>query len=556
MIPFDLAAIFALLQEANRRAEGAARLAEYSGAAQVLVFGKDTEIGRFLPAVGLPQTLRAGGRWQAFLGDCKLEHCALMPDPGGAGEIAAYGTADAAAQTVVVFLGARPSLEVFIQIAALLPLLGGRLVLERQVLAADGHAQAARDASRRAGALNQALDINRRELQEAYHKVEYELQSRRAAEQKLLEADRRKDEFLAMLAHELRNPLAPIAMAAQVLKIGPASQERLSHTCTVIERQVDHMTHLLDDLLDVARVAGGMVTLAQELLDMRTIVDAAIEQSRPAINRHAHKLSCTIVEQPCWVNGDPTRLVQIVTNLLNNAAKYTLPHGTIELQLEARDNEVALSVGDSGIGIDAQLLPHIFDLFTQGARSPDRSQGGLGLGLALVKSLVERHGGKVQAHSEGAGKGSQFELTLPRARPAVCGGGTTVAMNTSDSKLNILIVDDNEDAAITLAMFLEAKGHRADTAFSAMGALAAVRKMVPRVLLLDIGLPDMDGCALAKELRALPETRDSILIALTGYGHAEDRERSRAAGFDHHLIKPVAVPELTALLDSIAAESP
>ncbi len=555
MIPFELAGMFILLQSPATRPEGARRLADYCDARQVLLFGKDQEVGQFLPAAGMPQTLRHGGRWQAFLHNCDGHHSATMPDPAlPEGEIDAYGLADPNALAILVFLGAAPSVTALHQMAGLLPLLGAMLVLEWKVFAADGHAQAAREASRRAGTLNRALDVNRRELQTAYHKVEQELNSRRVAEQKLRDADRRKDEFLAMLAHELRNPLAPIAMAAQVLKTGSLSTAHLTKTCSVIDRQVAHMTRLLDDLLDVSRVTGGMVNLAKELLDFRAIVDEALEQARPLINSRQHRLNVTVPDQTVWVRGDATRLVQIVTNLLNNAAKYTLPSGDIEVQLAVHNDEVMLTVRDSGIGIDAALLPHVFDLFIQGERSSDRTLGGLGLGLALVKSLVIRHGGTVTASSGGNGKGSQFELTLPsahvanidRAFPALGAVVPAVA-------LSVLIVDDNEDAASTLAMYLQSQGHQVHTAFDAAGALTVAMHAAPQVLVLDIGLPDMDGCVLATKLRALPETRDSVLIALTGYGHVEDRKRTQAAGFAHHLTKPVVISHLTSLLDAIAA---
>lgn len=553
MVPFELVDIFTMLQSSDSRSEGADRLARYSGVRQVLVFGKDEEIGQFLPAAGMPQTLRHGGRWQLFLRQLGQQSRGTLPDPSRAeGEIEAHGVADGQALAILVFLGKEPNVSVLQEVSVLLPLLGAMLVLESRVLAADGHAQAAREASRRAGALNEALDVNRRELQAAYHKVEYELASRRAAEQKLLDADRRKDEFLAMLAHELRNPLAPIAMAAQLLKVGPSNPTRLTQTCNVIDRQVAHMTHLLDDLLDVARVTGGMISLADEMLDFRAIVDEALEQARPLINTRKHRLSVTLPEDRVWVRGDATRLVQIVTNLLNNAAKYTMPSGDIRVQLGVREDEAVLTIRDTGIGIDAALLPHVFDIFIQGERSSDRTLGGLGLGLALVKSLVDRHGGTVVASSDGNGKGSQFDLTLPKARFAEPETDTPPASATAPAvALSILIVDDNEDAASTLALYLEAHGHAVRTAFNAASALTEALHARPRVLILDIGLPDMDGCLLAAKLRALPETRDSILIALTGYGHIEDRERTSAAGFNHHLTKPVVVTQLTELLDTV-----
>ncbi len=556
MIPFELVAIFTQLQAPETRAAGAAALAAFCGVRQALVFGKDDEVGLFLPAPGMPQTLREGLRWQAFLRQCGEagRASADLPDPQDGQDCAAFGMCGAPRRAALVFLGGRPADAMCEAIVALLPLLAAKLVAERAALAADGHAAAARESSRRAGALNAALDINRRELQGAYEAVERELVSRREAERKLREADRRKDEFLAMLAHELRNPLAPISMAAQILKIDPHNPARLLQTCQIIDRQVTHMTRLLDDLLDVSRVTGGMVVLEQSLHDMRRIVEQAVEQARPLIKARSHHLAIEVAQMPMTVLGDATRLVQIVTNLLNNAAKYTPAGGAIALGLALRTGQVVLTVRDNGIGIEPDLLPHIFELFIQGERSSDRSQGGLGLGLALVSSLAQRHGGAVQARSAGAGYGSEFELSLPhvaapQAEPAAPGACAAA----DGASHHILIVDDNADAARMLSLFLQGRGHRVQVAADGGAALAIAGCDAPDVLLLDIGLPDMDGYALARGLRALPGTRDALAIALTGYGRPEDRERSRLAGFDHHLTKPVNPLELLKLLGSVPA---
>jgi signal transduction histidine kinase/ActR/RegA family two-component response regulator len=552
MIPFELAAIFAELQSPELRAAAAAALAAYTGVGNVLLFGADREIGVFLPAPGLPQTLRQGARWQTFLRQCAGAGSAraAVPAPAGDGDAQAFGVTDRAGSAIIVFLGGEPGAGLLAAIGALLPLVGAKLAVERTALAADGHAAAAREGNRRANALNAALDINRRELQAAYQRAERELVFRRAAEAKLRDADRRKDEFLAMLAHELRNPLAPISMAAQILKTGKASEQRLGQTCAIIERQVSHMTSLLDDLLDVSRVTGGMVTLAQDMLDLRAIVRDAIEQARPQVIARGHQLKVELPDAPVQVCGDSTRLVQIATNLLNNATKYTPPGGAIRLAMEVAAGDVELTVSDNGIGIDAALLPLVFDLFTQGERSPDRAQGGLGLGLALVKSLAERHGGSVTAHSAGAGAGSTFTVRLPLAHGVLAEPDSECAAAASypQGGQRILVVDDNADAAHTLSLFLESMGHKVRVAFDAAAALKMAAEDPPRVLLLDIGLPDMDGYALARRLHALPQHAHSVFIALTGYGQPEDRERARAAGFDHHLTKPVDAAELARLL--------
>lgn len=559
MIPLELVSIFIDLQRPEARLAATGKLASYAGVAQVLLFGRDAEVGIFLPAPGMPQTLRGGKRWQDFLRRCLDAGCAeaLLPRADTEADSPAWGQCDASGKAIVVFLGAEPAAAARTAITALLPLLGAKLAGELAELAAAGLAAAARDSHRRASELNAALDVSRRELQSAYQRAEDELVSRREAEARLREADRRKDEFLAMLAHELRNPLAPIGMAAKFLRLGQATPERVKQTCEIIDRQIAHMASLLDDLLDVSRVTRGHVTLAQELQDMRTIVRDAVEQARPLVEARRHHLSLAMPAQPAQVVGDGTRLVQIITNLLNNATKYTPPGGVIALELTQNDSMVQVVVRDDGIGIDAALLPHVFDLFVQGERSSDRAQGGLGVGLALVKSLVERHGGSISAASAGQGAGSEFTVRLPRAHGVAPALASPRQCETAEIRgLDILIVDDNADAADTLSMYLGTVGHRLRVAYEGHAALALAAEAAPDVLLLDIGLPDIDGYELAQRLRALPQTAHATLIALTGYGQHSDRERSIAAGFDHHFTKPVDVAALLRLLANVSARAP
>jgi len=555
MIPFELVSIFIELQKPDARLVAATRLARYAGVAQVLLFGKDAEVGIFLPAPGLPQTLRAGGRWQDFLRRCAEAGSAeaALPSAESEADIPVWGQSDSEGKVIVVFLGAEPAAPARAPITALLPLLGAKLAGELAELAAAGLAAAARESHRRASELNAALDVSRRELQAAYQRVETELVSRREAEAKLRDADRRKDEFLAMLAHELRNPLAPIGMAAKILRLGQTTPERVKQTCEIIDRQIRHMTSLLDDLLDVSRVTRGRVVLTQELLDMGAIVRDAVEQARPLVDARRHHLSLALPAQAAQVCGDSTRLVQIVTNLLNNATKYTPQGGVIELELTQDASTVQVLVRDNGIGIDAALLPHVFDLFVQGDRSSDRAQGGLGVGLALVKSLVERHGGSISAASAGKGAGSEFTIRLPRAHEVAPTPALPRQGDTADTPaLDILIVDDNADAADTLSMYLGTMGHQLRVAYGGHSALALAAETAPDVLLLDIGLPDIDGYELAQRVRAMPHTTHATLIALTGYGQHSDRERSVAAGFNHHLTKPVDVAMLLRLLRSVS----
>jgi PAS domain S-box-containing protein len=368
----------------------------------------------------------------------------------------------------------------------------------------------------------------------------------------LQQADRRKDEFLAMLAHELRNPLAPIRTAAHVLRRFGGASSPLDGASEVIERQVGHLTRLVDDLLDVSRVTRGQVTLRREPVDLQQAVAAAVEQTRGLVQSRGHRLRTSTDAGPLVVSGDHHRLVQVFSNLLSNAAKYTPHGGAIELRLGREDDHVWVRVTDDGIGISGELLPHVFELFTQGDRTPDRGQGGLGIGLALVRSMVELHGGQVHAASGGPGCGSEFTVRLPLLRAAE--PPPQLASDTSPRPAiprQVMIVDDNVDAAGMLATALRLAGHRVSTAADAGGALrlAAVPGARWDAFVLDIGLPDMTGYELAGKLRACDGAAASVFVALTGYGQEHDRESSRAAGFHHHLVKPADTDHLMRLIE-------
>lgn len=366
----------------------------------------------------------------------------------------------------------------------------------------------------------------------------------------------RKDEFLAMLAHELRNPLAPIRAAASVLPAAAGDVERTAELADVIKRQVTHMTRLVDDLLDVSRVTRGLVKLDLEADDLRSIVAGAIEQVRPLIENRRHTLAIWMVPAPVPLRADRTRLVQVFANLLNNAAKYTPDGGHIELRVDMRDGEAVVSVRDNGAGIDAQLLPHVFDLFSQGAREGDRSQGGLGIGLALARSIIQLHGGQIVGHSNGRGQGSEFVVRLPMAKPDVgAAAANTMASQPAPQErrgCHVVVVDDNVDAARTIALALEMTGHEVTICHTAAAAFAVTAQSPAPVYIIDIGLPDIPGLDVAQELRRNPATAHATLIALTGYGRPEDRERSKEAGFDRHLVKPVDIGELNEIIDAIA----
>ena len=368
---------------------------------------------------------------------------------------------------------------------------------------------------------------------------------------------RRKDDFLAMLAHELRNPLAPISAAAEVLRLGHADDPRLRRTSEIVTRQVRHMATLIDDLLEASRVTRGIVSIERAPVDLREVVAATTEQIAPQVHARAQRLQIDAGTAPIRVSGEHKRLVQALTNLLDNATKYTHEGGRIDLLLAHDGHAATLRVRDDGIGVAPELQERIFDLFVQGQRDADRSQGGLGIGLALARQLVELHGGTLACSSAGAGQGSEFTIRLPLLATtadgvAAAGASTATSAPVSAGPLRILVVDDNEDAADMLAMLLKDAGHEVVTANDPQAALERVPALQPDVCLLDIGLPDMDGNELARRLRATRAGRAATLIALTGYGQPADRAKAAAAGFDHYLVKPPDPATLEHLLQSLA----
>jgi CheY-like chemotaxis protein len=368
------------------------------------------------------------------------------------------------------------------------------------------------------------------------------------------EADRRKNEFLAMLAHELRNPLAPIRNAVHIMQGDEVPAERMRWARDVIGRQADHMTRLIDDLLDVSRIVQGKVTVRPEKLSLAAIVERSVEATMPRTQAREQVLAVTLPPEPLEISGDAVRLSQVLSNLLNNASKFSGPGATIHVHASIEGGEVKVAVRDEGVGIAPEFLPHMFDLFAQGDQSLDRSQGGLGIGLTLVKHLVELHGGRVAAHSEGPGKGTEVAVWLPARRfePAAPAIAPIVARPPPAPKdrtaSRILVVDDLAASAETLMTLLELEGFEVKTAHEGMSALKIAEDFRPDVVLLDIGLPGMNGFEVANRLRSQPHSRDALLIALTGYGEAESRSRSEQAGFDFHMVKPADVNLLLSML--------
>ncbi|MEZ0228801.1 MAG: PAS domain S-box protein [Planctomycetota bacterium] len=369
------------------------------------------------------------------------------------------------------------------------------------------------------------------------------------SQEELKEADRRKDEFLAMLAHELRNPLAPISTAAHLLRARAGDRAELQRPVEVLTRQIQHMTRLVDDLLEVSRITRGKIRLEMRPVDAATAVKRAVEVSRPLIDAKKHELSLSFPREPAWINADLTRLAQVLGNLLNNAAKYTPERGQISLTVERTDHRVVFRVRDTGIGIDKDKIPGLFRLFAQGDTSLDRSQGGLGIGLTLARGLVELHGGTLEAVSAGPGTGSEFLVGLPALaeRPTSSDQADTVASLPKLEARRILVVDDNRDAAETLEDLLTDSGHHVQVVFDGFAALEAARTFQPEIVLLDIGLPKMDGFEVARELRREHGAK-LVLVALTGYGQEADRRRAREAGFDQLVVKPFDLNVITDIL--------
>ena len=421
-------------------------------------------------------------------------------------------------------------------VAQSMDLLGNVTVLERPI---------------RVAALVSSVRTALRARQRQYETRAHLLRIERS-EKALREADRRKDDFLAVLAHELRNPLAPLRNALQILRM-TSDQDGAIRAGEMMERQVEHMVRLVDDLMEVSRITRGKIDLRREPVDVSQLIRIAVETSRPLIEAAGHKLLVTLPAEPLTIDGDPVRLTQVVSNLLNNSAKYTDAGGQIWLTVAREGSAVAISVRDTGAGIPPEMLPQVFELFTQVDRHSNRSQGGLGIGLTLVRSLVEMHGGSVQARSDGVGRGSEFIVRLPLAAPQAAERPSRPKHVPGPllSPQRVLVVDDNQDAADSLGALLRLLGAEVHIAYNGHDALTAVASYQPAVVLLDIGMPGMDGYEVVRRIREQPAARDITVIALTGWGLEADRKRTQSAGFDFHLIKPADVNALETLLVSL-----
>ncbi|MDE2448212.1 MAG: response regulator [Gammaproteobacteria bacterium] len=423
--------------------------------------------------------------------------------------------------------------------------------------------------------VNRSLQHANAELGAANRSLQSEIAERARAEQALKEANRHKDEFLAMLAHELRNPLAPIHNAVELMRMKPLEDPQLNWAREVIARQLTSLTRLVDDLLDVSRITRGKINLTRQAVELEGLISRAVETVHPLFDECGHQLTLELPEPGIKVFGDPTRLTQAIANVLGNAAKYTDKGGQISLVAAVRGDDIEIRIRDNGIGIRPEMLPHVFELFTQLERGDGRTQGGLGIGLALVQRLVQMHGGEVSAASDGPGKGSEFVVRLPLLRkedepvesqphliPDIAPAGEVTAIVTPLASADaarlvrrILIADDNNDALESLATLLQLSGHEVFTATNGGTALQSAERHLPEVALLDIGMPLLDGYEVAKRIRAQPWGQRITLVALTGWGQDSDRRRSREAGFDSHLVKPLDLETLTDLLARLPSAS-
>jgi PAS domain S-box-containing protein len=380
-----------------------------------------------------------------------------------------------------------------------------------------------------------------------------DITDRKKAEDALREADRSKNEFLATLAHELRNPLAPIRAAVKIMELKSQLTPESQAALEVIDRQTLQMTRLIDDLLDIARITSNKLDLRRQRIDLREVIDAAVETSRPLIDQLGHTLTVEAPAEAIHIDGDLVRMAQVISNLLNNSAKYTEAGGRIWLTAAREDNQAVIKVRDTGMGISAELMPRVFEMFAQAEPAATRSPGGLGIGLTLVKRLVEMHGGTITVHSDGSGQGSEFVMRVPVATSEPLPSAIEVKSKPKlasepATPIRILVVDDNHASADSLGLLLRLLGNEVRIEHDGLAAVEAAREFEPRVVLLDIGLPKLNGYETAQRIRQQPWASKAVLIALTGWGRDVDREHSRQAGFDHHLVKPLDLDVLTQLL--------
>lgn len=524
------------------RQNTARQLAAVYRADDLMIFLRDQQVGLFLPASGFSQNLKDGKAWQRFLRHCidngrATDHLQFSHVTKPVPVIGIKGQED----IIVVLVGGRSAIDEGDELFQLSPLLAHAFRAESQSEALAAQTALAREKEMSASLLAQSLDKARARLAST-------LNTARQAEEALRLADKRKDEFLAILAHELRNPLAPIGNGIELLKHAQHNPQILPDVRKMMDTQLRQMVRLIDDLMDVSRITRGKVNLRNQTVPLKKLIDSAIEGAKPFIDQQQHRLSLHMTDDAIRVNADATRLTQVFSNLLNNAAKYSDPGGSIDITVKADADEIAISIRDTGIGLNAQELTSIFDMFVQAVAMAGYARGGLGIGLTLVKNLVELHQGSVCAKSAGRGQGSEFIVTLPRIQKK----HESEPINQSKppmaaapvKHLKVLVVDDNEPSAHSMCMIAELLGHQAGVALTGEEALAKAERFQPQIILLDIGLPDISGYEVCRRLRAIPAFKDTLIIAQTGWGQIGDKQKGAEAGFDHYLVKPVDMSDL------------
>lgn len=421
-----------------------------------------------------------------------------------------------------------------------------RALAEANAALAEANENLQLEKARELEALNRNLQVSNRDLAKSNQALQAQVAERNRAERALKEADRRKDEFLAILAHELRNPLAALSASARLLGLQAQKPEFAAMASSSIQRQVTHMARLLDDLLDVSRISHGVMQLQLDKVELADVVRSAAEMVRPQLEAKQQALDTVLPDVPAPVMADAVRLIQVLANLLSNSVKYSPDGSRIEMRLEVQEREVSVAVRDNGAGIEPGRLEQVFDMFYQ----VSKAQGGLGIGLALVKGLVELHGGRIRAHSDGAGQGSEFVLTLPRVHeaPQLVGLPGGEGAHAEALPMRVLVADDNRDNAMSWAILIEGMGHQVAVAYDGLSAVQSASLMQPQVLLLDIGMPHLDGYEVARRIRATDWGQDAYLVAVTGWGQAKDRAMAKEAGFDEHYTKPLDPDHLETLL--------
>lgn len=538
------------LADGEARLHRARDLAAEVGAEDILVFLRDTEAGAHMPAPGWRKTLPGGTDWREFLARAGSDgvHRGTLPWVGGF----AHAVGCAARGLLIVFIGGQISDADARLVCSMAPLLRAAIAAQQSLASTAGELEAARSEIRQAAALMRSLDETRVELDRSLIELDWQARSLEQARFRAERATRAKDEFMAMLGHELRNPLAPMKTALSILRMrGMWSQEH-----DVMQRQVNHMIRLVEDLLDVSRIAGGKLTLDRVPAQLSTIIARAVETAAPLIDQRRQVLEVNVPAEGLCVFGDIARLAQVFANLLTNASKYSDIESRITIDAKCVGDRIQASVRDEGIGIERGMLEDVFALFHQQGRGLDRSQGGLGLGLAIVRNLVVLHEGTVEAHSDGPGLGSTFVVELPACEDGLDGlrrggheGGSDAG---SPSQVwRILLVDDHADGRETLALAFNALGHKVVAAPDAFEALKIAEVFDPQVAVLDIGLPVMDGYELADLLRQRRAGSELTLVAVTGYGQQEDKERARTAGFNAHFVKPVDIQALVHCIEKL-----